>query len=669
MSGVQTRIDNNRINASLAADAVQLLKRFVGDTPLQGDVTSMEELVRRLFKDHVEDNGDIKPSANRGAIADKLIKSLEELDVNNTKTQEQQQKWDQAETVIRDLFQNPALKSVDDIARELSEAEKQKELWILFDGANADFAVQFTDDQLSQLKYLLNKITPGLGDVLVGFIGQVTDTDDFSSPEREARNKIGEAFDAMTRGQVSMAKFWDKNQATKVGLNGEEERVPFNVWQPPGNDSQWAEFFGNGLREEAPLAPEQTQRGEFQETGANRSVLEPYKFYASDARALEQNFKSMILDKLEWHEQNNPDGIIKFTDDAARARFIQFSENMLRGTPTNDTGFSMALEEEGILKFADENARMAFLSHMREEFGDRFTRNISETDVADAVIEFQRQNPGLVSYQPPHPLLEDKEKYYSDTKSSIMDVAERVVAAANRRDYIEQTLRYAEDDPGVKIMQDNELSGPSVSVNNGVTTPTPQPQPQPQQPVPQAPATPEAIDAVKFDGDEQAGYLDYGAELTAKFDPATMTVSGLDGTEYFKFSGDEFSAYAVSSQSVGSAGSEMVMTAFEPPITEDRLKELLASGELKIQIVAHQDADSDVGNTTHFGVWIEGENLKGYFGVDAVSPSDMSDEMKARSQAGFENHQGNVFDKHTQNSMAQNNDRTVDGQSAPGLGN
>lgn len=303
--------------------AKQFLKRLVDDFRFGNDVETMDQVINGLLPRDDEGNTRFDDAA-RAQAAKTLITGLDALKKDGDIA-------DQAKTRIQDIFNDPAIKSARELAVQIKDRVRTQEFLTLLNANNADFGFNYNREQLGYIQALWNGLSPGLGDVLVRLFG-VSGADD-GPTERTAHSVLAKGFDALFQGQNTLAAFWGK-EAVRDDVNGGDKS--FNVWNPPGNDAQRKEFFSEG--------------------GINGRE---YQFYDSDARTFQMSFKDMILARWEKTE-DNPDGVITFADDQARAAFIEFTKNhALRGEDLG-VGFSQALMSKGQIAFDSDADRAAF---------------------------------------------------------------------------------------------------------------------------------------------------------------------------------------------------------------------------------------------------------------------------------------------------------------------
>lgn len=639
-----------KIDQNKAYDASQFLKRLVDDVIIDRDAVSMEQAITPLFSKD-SDGKVVLTEASRVAAADRLVASLDELDRHDTRTAEEQAAWNEASAVIHQIFQDPANDSPEKIAAALKQYQqheltrplanpddKRRDFWTLFGQSGSDFAVTFNEAQLQQLRNLLNKIAPGLGDVIVDVIDHMSGNAtriEGSDFERRMGNELQQGFDAMMRGQVSLGGFWDKAHKTSFA-SGQEEPVGFNVWNGPANGTEWAAFFTHdGMRGHG------------------------YQFYDDDARTYTQSFEDMILSKWE------ADGVLSFENDAARQQFIQYSGQLVMGGELDET-FAATLEQNGTIQFANDAARQAFIDFTktidtRMPSGDE---NLTvEEYIAKQVMDYVESRPDM-NFLAQDPSF-DPHVYFAPTRDAVMAAVDQYVPVHDGHEYAQKVIEYARlPNSGVNVHLGAAAPAPSgVTVSDGVRTDS--------EPDPAAPATPsaEVIQADKLDAGE-TGLLDYGQEIPAKLSDTDLSVTTPDGTVLFKFSDDGFEVFSASKVDPGTGEPMIVLDAFDTKMSAAELRARLGDG-FKVQLVAHEDPGTDVSDSQLFGYYIESADGKTRFfvGSEGIPEESVTADMKSVRMQSLEDgaHNdgpgaGGVKLAQDSGAMRDVESRTVDGQ-------
>lgn len=670
-----------QINAQVAADGIEFLRRLTGDIALSGGTATMEEALARLFPR--DNDGNIDFEAGRAAAAERLIDSLSELDRNGDISTEERNRINPGEEparyhgptipdangdpvanpdyhitsadYIRDIFNDDSITSLDQLAERFKNDDTKREMWQLFQLSNSDFAVSFTRDQLELIQYALNEISPGLGDAVVGLIGGFVGADT-PSEELGARNELAEGFNAMFAGQVSMAQFHDARVVTTME-DGREVAQPHLVWNGPGGrlDLQ-AQFFGEGLQD-----PE--------------GNVMTYQFNTGDDRVYVQNFEDMVLSR--WEENGtvtfarDGDGNLTAEGEAARAEFIQYSQQLTMGGEL-DASFAQTLSQQvgdrpPVLEFATPEAADAFTAFT--ETLD--TRSMNEQEIATAVMEYVQGVQPDVRFVAADPEF-DPNARYQPVHDAITYAAGHYVPVGSGQEYSDRIVDFANNHPGVDVSSVLEAEpGGGPRAQDGVR-PDPDPDAEPDE------VQHGAINYGHFDSNE-GGYIDYGTPITVTYDVTTGDVVNEAGDVLFTFSEDGFLAYDTVRSEYGATPNTIDFKAHNEELNfaeldREDMGRLLGGEPFTIRMVGAQDADTDASNTQIYGIHVDSPGITATFGTDGADPSTWTQEFKDLSMPGFEDNgpradspslgqTPNMDDP--ENPVFDGQVRTADGQQAP----
>lgn len=599
--------------SSRYSDGALFIRRLADDAAIgPNDPATMEQLFERLFPR--DDDGNIVFNEDtRRQVADELIQSLGQLDRNRaenaraavaaeavpaaSRTPEQreaiaaEEAWTRATGNLRHIIEDPSLTSPGQIAdaieshheQELRKpADQRADFWTLFGQSGSDFAVTLNEADLERLRYALNAIAPGLGDTLVGFMEVWIGTDDgLTNNERAVSNQLEAGFAAMTGGQLDLARFWGRDHATRM-VNGQEENVPFNVWNPPGNPEQRAAFFSDAGMEDR-----------FGDTGT------PYKIYDTDAAGMTRNFESMIL--ARWEEQD----VLSFDNDAARDQFIQFSHQLMQGGVLGQAYLNTLNErieqDYGSGLIFDGNAQAEFVEFL-ETLDTRFVSpnpDISrEQYIAQEIAAYIDEHGGI---HMPDGMGEAQLEYLAQ------ESAQYFTPVAGPREYASLVMEYAarpNSGMNIDIGRDTPYTGISAAagVSSGGTPPIASP-----------PATAPVAAAPDL-----SGVTDMSDPVTVQLDDSGVATATIGGASVTAFSlADEFDLYKLDVVDANGDGvGEIVHNIEESDLSIADLKARLGGDEITLEEVTHHGTDTVIGYRFEAG----GEEY--FLGFDALESRD-----------------------------------------------
>jgi PAS domain-containing protein len=604
-----TKFEADRFMNALANDLI------ASRTGTGGSAAPLQGIISDLLKNPA---GVVQmDTASREAAATKLIESFGKLGGRPLPAAMQ--------TMIKDVFTDASLTSAEDMARKIREGNFTAEFIQLIADNKMDFGNLYDGTTMLMLRAMFPDLANFIDDL--GFGGG----DPFqTATERRLEDSLAEGWDAWRNGKVH-----EFNEVRSVDANGAP--VPLRNWTAPRTEHDINEFFESG-------GPTTHSQGLW---GSD----ENYKFTDADPAARPNTFAGIIVQK--WKD----DGIVTFADAAAEEAFVNRSHALAVGGQLDGT-FADTLVNNEVIQFASPADRQAFLDHMtawRSEPGGQY-RDAQE--IMNEVISYVNENGGTSWVNPKFD--DETASRYSKTQSDVYRVAKQYAIAESGEAYAEQMMRFAEEHPGVTLTAPAPppAGGPSAAAAD------------PNRPPP--PADPNEIKVARFDGNEASGYLDYGNAITGDFDATTMAFKANDGTEIFKFS-EDFQVYGVSVANGAGGGHTLTMEAKD--LNGRTPQEILASlgDDFKVSVVAHQDADADVGNSELLGFYVESADGKTsfYIGPSAVEEGTMTAAGKAELIKGIEETPGmdrsdpNYDPSRDQNntaSIATNADATVDGQ-------
>ena len=619
MSGITTTVaalagsqpQQNPGSSSRYSDGALFIRRLADDAAIgPNDPATMEQLFERMFPR--DDDGNIVFNDDtRKEVADKLIDSLGKLDRNRadnaraavaaeavpaaSRTQEQkdaiaaQEAWTKATGDLRHIIEDPSLTSPEQIAdaieshhqQELRKPDDQRaDFWTLFGQSGSDFAVTFNEADLERLRYALNAIAPGLGDTLVGIMEVWIGTDDgLTNNEREVSNQLEAGFKAMTGGQLDLAHFHGRDHATRM-VNGQEEDIPFNVWNPAGNPEQRAAFFSDAGMED-----------QFGDTGT------PYKLYDTDAAGMTRNFESMILSR--WEEQ----GTVSFDNDAARDQFIQYSHQLMSGGVLGEAYLNTLNEKlesdygSGLTFDGDAKAEFTeFLETLDTRFAAPNPEFSTEEYISQMVASYIDEHDGI---HMPDGVGEAQLEYLAQAS------AQHFTPVTGSREYASLVMDYAElpnSGMNVNIGADEPYTG--ISAAAGVSSGAPPPVAPPAAPPAAPAATPPDL----------AGVADMSDPVTVRLDDTGAATATIGGASVAAFNlADEFDLYKLDVVDANGDGvGEIVHNIEESDLSVADLKAKLGGDEMTLEEVTHHGTDTVIGYRFEVG----GEEY--FLGFDAL---------------------------------------------------
>ena len=457
--------------------ASQFIKRLANDWIAKGDAQSMQQLVEQLLEKAeaklVENAGENGTPPTPAEIADRAAADLANAlrakgGLGQMTPGPEREAWEQVEAGLEKIFVEGG--SAADIANKLregmvatpttSEPNKETHLWTLFNNSGADFSnIALTEDQLQALKFALNQMIPGMGDVVdmmfdnkFGIAREEPLNQDVNA-QRQAEISFEGAFDAMS-GNAGLAAFHGVAPSNGVHTSADPnnpsrfDNTP--VYPRPWNSRENLDGF---FRRNDEMDPNETYS--FYAKPPPLGSPSPWKYSAGaehpdGTEPMLANFETMILKPLEdkgaieFKDTLDEDGNVIKTADEARAEFIEYNEQLMTGGALN-MNFVGNLERAELMRFDSAADKEAFMNEVRVNLDPRM---MSDDALAEAVIEIAERHPGahFIADDPDF----DNSVYNPNVKQRIMEATQHVKPPADAKEYAAAVEDYIANHKGIE---------------------------------------------------------------------------------------------------------------------------------------------------------------------------------------------------------------------------